>query len=364
MEDQSGAELEAAPGESPTRSVRISKPAMIGFCVLLCLGFFAYEVFVPHPASSEPKRVEILQGFGSRKIGALLKADGIINSQWIFVIYVSFFGEASLLKPGTYTFTNAAIPEIASVLVRGQSNERVFTIPEGWSLADIGGYFAEQGTMSLSTFRDSVSVSQAKKFTVEFRFLADKPPEADLEGYLFPDTYRVFLSARPEDVIGKMLENFGAKLTPELEKEIAGQKKTIFEIITVASIIEKEVSSDDDRAIVSGILWKRLSVGIPLQVDATISYIKRQATDGKRLGHPEDILLADTKIDSPYNTYRNRGLPPGPIANPSLSAIHAAIFPRSSSYLYYLSAPDGRTIFSRTLEEHKVAKMKYLSRQP
>jgi len=150
----------------------------------------------------------------------------------------------------------------------------------------------------------------------------------------------------------KMLANFDEKITPDLRKEITKQKKTIFEIITMASLIEKEVAMDEDRAIVSGILWKRIKLGIPLQVDATITYIT-----GK---NNTKISLNDTKINSPYNTYKYRGLPPGPIANPGIAAIRAAIFPKSSPYLFYLSAPDGRTIFSKTLEEHNTAKTRYL----
>ena len=156
-----------------------------------------------------------------------------------------------------------------------------------------------------------------------------------------------------------MVRNFDAKVTQEVRDAIAGQQKSIFEIVIMASLIEKEVSSEEDRALVSGILWKRISLGMPLQVDATIAYIKNQES---RIKNQRDgkISLEDTKIDSPYNTYRYRGLPRGPIANPGLSAIRAAVFPRSSPYLYYLSTPDGRTIFSRTLEEHNAAKEKYL----
>ena len=120
----------------------------------------------------------------------------------------------------------------------------------------------------------------------------------------------------------------------------------------MASLIEKEVISDNDRALVSGILWKRIDNGIPLQVDATVTYIIGKKTT--------KISIEETKIDSPYNTYAYKGLPIGPIANPGLSAIHAALYPKSSSYLYYLSASDGTTIYSRTFEEHNKAKVKYL----
>lgn len=318
--------------------------------------FAADEIYRPH-ASSETT-ITVTQGMGSRKIGALLKQEGIIRSKWIFVSYVSLKGIASGLKPGRYTFTKATIPEIVQDLTKGGISERSITIPEGWTIHDIAEYFNEEGIAENSTFKDLVGRDGEKDFVARFDFLKDKPVRLDLEGYLFPDTYRIFTDTTARAVALKMLENFGKKLTPELRGEILRQKKTVFEIVTMASLIEKEVILPEDRAMVSGILWKRIKIGIPLQVDATIVYIKEQrAVNGTKSAK---VSIADTKIDSPYNTYRYRGLPKGPIANPGLSAIRAAIFPKESPYLYYLSTPEGHTIFSRTLEEHNIAKARYL----
>ena len=184
------------------------------------------------------------------------------------------------------------------------------------------------------------------------------PKNLSLEGYLFPDTYYF---RKEEGGDGKegiknfvklMLTNFDKKLTPALRTEIERQKKSIFEIVTTSSLIEKEVRTFDDKKIVSGILRKRLKTGIPLQIDATIVFITGKKTT--------EISIEETKIDSPYNTYKYKGLPLGPIANPGIESIIAALYPESSEYWYYLSAPDGKTIFSRTLEEHNIAKFKYL----
>ena len=136
-----------------------------------------------------------------------------------------------------------------------------------------------------------------------------------------------------------------------MRTEILGQEKTIFEIITMASLLEKEVKAFEDKKLVSGILWKRLENKMPLQVDATITYIT-----GKK---SSKVSLDETKIDSPYNTYKYKGLPPGPISNPGLESIVAAIYPKKLDYLYYLSTPEGETIFSKTFEEHKRAKEQY-----
>lgn len=327
---------------------------------LLATGFLVNEIYFPHPSYPKDKSVQIEPGLGSRKIADLLKKERIIRSKWAFIIYVSLKGAASGLKPGLYEFGQEAIPVIVQKLVRGGTNEITITIPEGWGIKDIAEYLEKEKIARKAEFLQLVGFMEVKPkhqgqtlMINKLDFLKDKPAGLSLEGYLFPDTYRIFKGAEAEDVIVKMLENFEKKLTPDLRTEIARQDKTIFEIIVMASLIEKEVSSDKDRVLVSEILWKRLKLGIGLQVDATIIYLT-----GKK---STKISKAETEIDSSYNTYKYRGLPPGPIANPGLSAIRAAIYPKDSPYLYYLSAPDGRTIFSKTLEEHNQAKIKYLT---
>ena len=303
------------------------------FCIISAIAiiFFAYEIRIPHTAFHGTKQIEIVPGLGSRKIGELLKHEGLIRSKWAFVTYVSLRGEASYLKPGAYAFKdNATIPAIAHDLISGAA-ELSITIPEGWTSKEIAAYLDQQ------------SITPTKDF---------EKASAGLEGYLFPDTYRFFKHTPVEQVVIKMLQNFDAKFSNDLRQETLHQNHTTFEIITIASLIEKEVASDSDRALVSGILWKRMKLNIPLQVDATVLYARP-----KRIGK---VTLADTKINSPYNTYRYTGLPPAPIANPGLSAIRAALYPKKSPYLYYLSTPDGKTIFSKTREEHNRAKAKYL----
>jgi UPF0755 protein len=146
-----------------------------------------------------------------------------------------------------------------------------------------------------------------------------------------------------------MLKNFDQKLTPALMAEIKAQKKSIFSIVTMASLLEKEVKTQEDKKIVSGILWKRIAIGMPLQLDATINYITNKGD--------ASVTIKDTKINSPYNTYKYYGLPKGPISNPGLDSISAAIYPTKTNYLYYLT--DGKTIFSETLEQH-IEAAKYL----
>lgn len=318
------------------------------------------EIFLPHTSFLENKEVEISPGLGSRKIGQLLKREGVIRSKWIFVFYATLWNEASDLKPGTYVFSERdSLYTVEKTLFLGGKNEISAVIPEGWDSKDIAVYLNNQKIVDQKKFLELAGGTLSQDYDNRHDFLQDRPSGASLEGYLFPDTYRLAKGTNSREIISKFLANFDRKLTPELRREIAKQKKTIFETITMASLIEKEVVSEDDRALVSGILWKRLQEGMPLQVDATLVYVKSRLYDTKDK-NSQRISDEDKKTDSPYNTYKYPGLPQGPIANPGLSSLKAAVYPKESVYYYYLSAPDGQTVFSRTLEEHNLAKAKYL----
>ena len=171
---------------------------------------------------------------------------------------------------------------------------------------------------------------------------------------MFPDTYRIYIDADLDDIIRKMLGNFDGKLTAKMREDISKQGKTIYEIVTMASLIEKEVRTEKDMKIVSGIFWNRIKNGQALQSCASLAYI---------LGvNKAQYTTEDTKIISPYNTYQNPGLPPGPISNPGIQAIKAAIYPTDTDYNYFLTNPaNGETIFSKTFNEHIKNKNKYLN---
>jgi len=185
-------------------------------------------------------------------------------------------------------------------------------------------------------------------------------PVENLEGFLFPDTYYFSFGFSGAEVVKKMKDNFDKKVNQEIREEIKRQGKTLFEIITMASMIEKEVRTLEDKKLVSGLLWKRLKTNMPLQVDATIAYILTKEGKGEWTFEEMRREIAKARdIDSPYNTYKYRGLPVGPISNPGLESILAAVYPEDSEYWYYLSTPEGETIFSKTLDEHNRARAKY-----
>jgi len=334
------------------------KSAIFLLCILLFIILFSFWVwqgiYLPrNPNSKELKMFLIEKGEGTREISSKLEKQGLIKSGPLFRIYTLSKGISGKLQAGEYMVSPAmAVSEIAGKFVNGDIIKVLVTVPEGFTLSQIEERLIEKGLVKESEIKNQ----KAKIYKEEFNFLRDAPEEAGLEGFLFPDTYQFSYDASAKNIIRIMLNNFSKKLTLDLQNEISRQGKSTFEIITMASLIEKEVKNYEDKRLVSGILWKRLAKGMPLQVDSTISYII-----GKK---STEISIEETRIDSPYNTYKYRGLPLGPISNPGLESIKAALYPESSEYWFYLSTPEGQTIFSKTFEEHNIAKNKYLNNTP
>ena len=327
------------------------KVIFCGTSIFIFVGFLFLVVFwwqIKTPLDSISGKTIIFKvekGDSAKTVALNLKKAELIKSSFNFRFYVFLSLGQYDLKPGEYELSpKISIRDIADTLVLGGVNEVLLTIPEGFSLKQI-----EARLVAAKLVKPGEIVNY--KFVANIPpILSDKPKSAFLEGYLFPDTYRFFKDASLPDVVSKMIANLDAKITPDLRAAMASSGRGTYEILTMASLIEKEVKNNPDREIVSGILWKRLDTGVSLQVDATIVYITGR----------QEISQADKKINSPYNTYFYRGLPKGPIASPGLSAIRAAVFPEASPYWYYLSAKDGATIFSKTLEEHNRNKAIYL----
>lgn len=343
----------------------ISVSLLLIFCSISLSIYMWKEIYLPkEPGSTHQVAFSVKKGEGAKEISINLEKQGIIRHSGIFRVYVLIFSFSQKLQAGDYLLSpSMSIPEIVEKFVAGQVKKERITIIEGWNLRDIADYLESQGVANKKDFFELAgypaefyssesSLPQPKDFSGEFEFLKEKSKRVSLEGYIFPDTYEIIAGTPLEDVIRKTLSNFSQKLTPELRQEIVAQNKSIFTIITMASLIEKEVRTLDDKKIVSGLLWKRLKVGMPLQVDATISYITGKKTT--------KISREETQIVSLYNTYKYQGLPLGPICNPGSDSILAAIYPEDSDYWYYLSTPEGETIFSKTLQEHNIAKAKYL----
>jgi UPF0755 protein len=327
---------------------------------VLFAGFLVWSVLLPKDFTSKDQIIfNIEKGQGARDISLNLEKAGLIQSGPLFRLYVTTLGVADQLQAGQYKISpSMSLLAIVKAMAEGDVAKETLTVIEGWSLWDIGKYLADRGLFQQKdlwalTGEPASNKTWPQDFSSQFGFLADKPKNVNLEGYLFPDTYTFKTQTTPESVVLAMLGNFDKKITAEMRAEIKRQGKTIFEIVTMASLIEKEVNTYEDKQIVSGVFWKRLNTGMGLDSCASIAYIL--GVDKWRYSYE------DTRTPSPYNTYLNRGLPLGPIANPGLESIQAAIYPKASSYWYWLSTPEGQTIFSKTLEEHNIAKAKYLN---
>ena len=337
----------------------INKKLIVSFLIVLIvlISLFSYQtVFLPIDSLSQEQVVfRIEKGQGSNEIAFNLTEQGLIKSSFAFRFYALANGTIRNLKAGQYSLSRSMnIAQIAEKISKGEIITEKVTIIEGWNSREIA-FLLEENEMFLA---DDFLRAIEKDYSAQFSFLEDKPKDLNLEGYLFPDTYEMIKQEKIDDFIKKMLSNFDKKLTEELREEIIKQEKTIFDIIIIASLIEKEVRTVEDKKMVSDVLWKRLSIGMPLQVDATIAYVlkaEKWSFDQMR----REIHLA-RDIDSPYNTYKYRGLPLGPISNPGLDSIKAALYPSDTDFWFYLSTPQGETIFSKTLAEHNIARAKYL----
>ncbi len=293
----------------------------------------------------------VASGASVKEIAQKLAERNFIKSPFWFKVYVWANRKESALQAGNYALSRCFnTAQIVEMFTGGQVilNEAQLTFPEGFTSKQIKERLLEGGLAAAQGLDEAAVVD----FQVQYKFLTDVPGSAGLEGFLFPDTYRFKKDLKKEEIIKKFLDNFDKKLTPDLRAEISRQGKTIFSVITLASIVQQESMNEQEMPLIAGVFARRLSLNMALESDATINFIT-----GKKDRQP---LYEDLKIKSPYNTYLNRGLPPGPISNPGLAAIKAAISPQTTDYLYFLHPLNGPTVFSKTLDEHNRNKAKYL----
>ncbi len=316
---------------------------------LLFLGYFFYglqPVMAREGGKEGSVEVVITKGESFKDIGSRLSQDELIKSISVFKIYSFIVGKAHMFQPGVYTLSGTmSVPQIVDILTEGGKNDVTVTIPEGYTVKDIDATLISSGVLKNKTL-SSLNVSRVLSQYPEFQNLSS------FEGLLFPDTYRLKRDSSPEEVAKIFLDTFVAKAWPLLKED-----NHWYEILTLASFLEREVPNFEDRRMVAGILLKRYARDMPLQVDATITYV--MCEEAFR-GCKERVRKRDTVIPSAYNTYQKLGWTPTPIANPGQSAIQAAESPLKSPYVYYLSRNTGETIFSKTLEEHNNNRAKYL----
>lgn len=303
--------------------------------VTACAVFLvAYTAFFSPPRNFSSGIVVIAQGSSISDVTKLLSDAHVVAHPTVMRFLLRISGRSNSVRAGAYFFEK---PENAFVIVRrvvmgvyGLEPVRV-TITEGMTVRNIAERLA--GGLPLISAQDFISAA------------------APYEGSLFPDTYFFSVSSNTDSVIAAMRTNFDKKMTALLS-DINASGHSRSDLITLASIIEKEVRTNENKRIVAGILWKRIAIGMPLQVDAVFGYIFKRDTYSPS--------FADLKVDSPYNTYTHKGLPPGPISNPGLASIEAVLHPTKTEYLYYLTGKDGVMHYAKSFAEHQANRRRYL----
>jgi UPF0755 protein len=297
-----------------------------------CAAWIGWAVTAPVTPDGE-KFVLLRPGFSTRRIAGELKAAGVIRNEDAFLIW-HFVNRGKSLKAGEYRFANpASIADVHKRLVRGDIYTHAVVIPEGYTIFDVAQALEQAGLCSRDEF---LKVAQS-----DTALIKDLSPDAQsLEGYLFPDTYEFTRLQPPHDIAAAMVRHFRQVATA------IGLTENVPQVVTMASIVEKETGAPEERAKVASVYYNRLARKMALDADPSVIYAELLAgTYQGSLGHE------DLRTESPYNTYKNAGMPPGPIANPGKDALEAALHQAQTDYLYFVSDANGHHRFARTLEE-------------
>ncbi|MFD0678741.1 MULTISPECIES: endolytic transglycosylase MltG [unclassified Paenibacillus] len=340
---------------------RLSLVAWIGLTVLIIaivgvigLALYVKELTQPMPASEQTVHVLIPSGSGSAQIAKILEQQGIIRDAQMFSYYLKYKEQGSKFQAGEYEMApGITLDAIIDILNKGlvvKEQGIKLTVPEGYTVRQIADKASQQFGLDPALFMQTVQ--QYSGFTAKaFQQIPnDSKLRNRLEGYLFPETYEWKKDIKLEELIDNMMLELDKKLAmlpDDWQQTMATHGHSFHQMMTIASLIEREVAVDEERLLVSGVIHNRLKKGMPLQIDATIQYM---------FDKPKDRLFEkDLQLESPYNTYLHTGLPPGPIASPSLASIKAAIYPSDTKYMFYVTKKDGSKehLFAETYEQHQ-----------
>lgn len=311
----------------------------VGVCTAVFRGNSTQRASI---STDQPIYVSVKPGMSASDIGDELVKHGILENKFSFWWKVKTSDAASQFKSGVYAMkANMSADEVLRKLVSGDTTVVKFTIPEGFGVKEIAKRLADEGLVDEQEF-----LAKAKKYAPYDYIERKEDIRYACEGFLFPDTYELHEEATPESIMKMMAEDFDTRLTPELRARAREMNLSIFDLITLASLVEKEALYAEDRPIIAQVFFKRLKIGMPLQSDTTLQYL----LDAPK----EDVSINDTKIESPYNTYQHRGLPPGPIASPGMAAIKAVLYPADTDYLYFVADRKGHNHYSTNYADHQV----------
>ena len=312
--------------------------------ILLVVGYIYIQIGPYNKNSKKDILVEIPNGATLTKVSSILEENKLIKNKVLFKVVSKFKEDNNGVKAGKYLLSQKySNSEILDVLISGKTyNDGIeITIPEGSTYKEVIKYLTNKKIGKAEVYEELIN--NPKEFYDKYKFL-DEKDITTLEGFLYPDTYYFEKDMSEKDVISAMLKRFSEVYTPELKEKQKKMGLTLQQVINMASIIEKEAVKDVDRPKIAGVFYNRLEIGMPLQSDATIQYI---FDERKHI-----VSYSDLKIDSPYNSYLNKGLPPTPIANPGIKSIEAALEPEDNDYLYFVATVDGGNNYSKTYDEH------------
>ncbi len=332
----------------PARKAGAALGALVAAVALSTLAawlWFEHAAYGDRSLPASEATIVIERGSTGAEVAALLAQEGVIGSARAFNLLARLRGEQASMKAGQFRFAaHQTLAEVEKEIVSGGSQVAVWvTIPEGYTAREIARALADRSLGTEDGFAE---------YFLGHSLRLPGGSTVTLEGVLFPSTYLVPTSASPADVAKILTDEFLRRLPPDAEQKARRLGLTVPQVVTLASLIEREAKADDERRLMAGVYYNRLRIGMPLEVDATIEYT---------FAHHKDVITqADLARDSPYNTYKHIGLPPTPIANPGRPSLLAAFDPEPSSYLFYVYKGDGHHAFSRTLAEHTANVARYL----
>jgi UPF0755 protein len=310
----------------------------------------AEQLAQPAGTDDSPVTFVVESGETAVDISARLEEAGLVSDAQLFRRYVQYHGLDAQIEVGEFTLRQTmTIPDIAEALQMGLRPEQTLMVQEGLRLEQVAAVAAAQTGISELDFL-TLATTGWRDAGFAYSFLAELPPDATLEGFLLPETYRLAEEATAIDVLARMLETFDARVTPDMRAAAAERGLSLYQLVTLASIVEREAVLADERPLIAGVYHNRVANGWFLNADPTIQYAMNRTDDWWPV-----LTLADLEFESPYNTYRNVGLPPGPICNPGLETIQATAYPADTEYFFFLAdctKNDGSHLFAVTSEEH------------
>ncbi len=319
-------------------------PIIASLCLALVVGAYWYLNYSNDNAklaTGQKVSFTVQNGMTTADIANMLHKLKLVNTPESFRMAAKIKGLDSSLQAGEYEIISGmSNKDIVEILSKGEVRYEVFTVPEAFTINKIAAKLEQEGMGNAQTFKDA-----AKKYT-PYPYMETSNPDViyKAEGFAYPSTYYLVRGTAEKDILTMMVKEFNKRLTTGILADIKDSKMTVRDVVNIAAMVEQEARVRSEMPLIAGVFLKRLKVNMPIQSDTTIQYLFAE--------QKAEITIADTKIDSPYNTYKYPGLPPGPIANPSMEAIEAVLHPVDTEYLYFVASKNGHHIFSKTYQEH------------